>query len=40
MSARVESTAPQVDIAVLKVSSIDKTQAVLTLSSTGNARIG
>ena len=40
MSARVESTAPQVDIAVLKVSSIDKTQPVLTLSSTGNARIG
>ena len=40
VSARVESTAPQVDIAVLKVSSIDKAQPVLTLSSTANARIG
>ena len=38
--ARVESTAPQVDIAVLKVSAIDKAQPVLTLGSTGSARIG
>jgi len=38
--ARVESTAPQVDIAVLKLSATDKTQPVLALGSTGNARIG
>ena len=38
--ARVESTAPQVDIAVLKLSAIDKMQPVLTLGSTGSARIG
>ena len=38
--ARVESTAPQVDIAVLKVSAVDKAQPVLTLGSTGSARIG
>ena len=35
VSARVEATAPQVDIAVLKVSAIDKTQPVLTLGIDG-----
>jgi S1-C subfamily serine protease len=40
VAARVEATAPQVDIAVLKVSTIDKAQPVLTLGSTGSARIG
>ena len=38
--ARVESTAPQVDIAVLKLSATDKAQPVLQLGSTGSARIG
>jgi S1-C subfamily serine protease len=38
--ARVEATAPHVDIAVLKLSAIDKPQPVLTLGSTGRVRIG
>jgi hypothetical protein len=38
--ARVEATAAQVDIAVLKLSAIDKTQPVLTLGTTGSVRIG
>ena len=38
--ARVEATAPHVDIAVLKLSAIDKTQPVLTLGSTGHVRVG
>jgi len=38
--ARVEATAPQVDIAVLKLPAIDKTQPVLTLGTTGSVRIG
>jgi S1-C subfamily serine protease len=40
VAARVEATAPQVDIAVLKLSAIDKTQPVLTLGTTGSVRIG
>ena len=38
--ARVEATAPQVDIAVLKLSAVDKAQPVLTLGSTERVRIG
>jgi S1-C subfamily serine protease len=38
--ARVEATAPQVDIAVLKLSVMDKAQPTLALGSTGNVRIG
>ena len=38
--ARVEPTAPQVDIAVLKMSLADKTQPTLTLGTTADARIG
>jgi hypothetical protein len=40
MPARVEATAPQVDVAVLKVASPDKNQPTLKLGATSSARIG
>jgi hypothetical protein len=40
MPARVESTASEVDVAVLKIFGGNKEQPTLTLGSTGDARIG
>jgi S1-C subfamily serine protease len=40
VQARVEATAPQVDIAVLKVANADKDQPVLTLGSNRDVRVG
>jgi hypothetical protein len=40
MPARVEATSPRVDIAVLKLSTIDRSQPTLTLGSGFNARVG
>lgn len=40
MPARVAQTAPQVDIAVLKLATADRAQTVLTLGSAFDARVG
>jgi hypothetical protein len=40
LTARVEATAPEVDIAVLKISPADERQPTLSLGSTADARLG
>lgn len=40
MPARVAQTAPQVDIAMLKLATADRAQTVLTLGSVADARVG